>query len=332
MTTTGTVVKLFNDKVSAKARRATNTAVDTIVANAEKIGQWQIPPFQRPLRVNDKVRALAEEIKADGGVIPGVITLGKIASDTYLLDGQHRREAFLISGCTEAYMDIRIHTFTSMADMGEEFVRLNSQLVRMRPDDILRGLEATVEALGLIKKRCPFVGYDMIRRGPSAPVLSMSNVIRVWVSSGTEVPGSSIHGGVATAARDMQTDDANKLCDFLELAVSAWGRDPEYYRLWGSLNLTICAWLYRRICLTQYSAKTQRMSAGDFKKCLMALSADESYVDWLVGRQVSDVNRSPCLTRIKNIFAKRIEMDTGKKPFLPQPPWLSSNNTRAVRG
>src|SRR5439155_2436385 len=42
---------------------------------------------------NDKVRALAEQVKADGGVMPGIITLGVVDGVTYLIDGQHRRES-----------------------------------------------------------------------------------------------------------------------------------------------------------------------------------------------------------------------------------------------
>jgi hypothetical protein len=56
-----------------------------------------------------------------------------------------------------------------MADMGEEFVNLNSQLVTMRPDDIRRGLEGTIEALPTIRRECPFVGYDMIVGSASSP-------------------------------------------------------------------------------------------------------------------------------------------------------------------
>jgi hypothetical protein len=41
---------------------------------------WKLPAFQRPLRVNAKVLALVEEIRTEGGVIPGILTLGASAS------------------------------------------------------------------------------------------------------------------------------------------------------------------------------------------------------------------------------------------------------------
>ena len=51
-----------------------------------------------------------------------------------------------------------------MAEMGDAFVALNSRLVNMRPDDILRGLEGSIPALQEIRASCPFVGYDQIRQ------------------------------------------------------------------------------------------------------------------------------------------------------------------------
>jgi len=331
-TTTGNVVKLFNDKVTAKARRNTHTIVDTIVIGADGVGKWRIPPFQRPLRVNDKVRALAEQIKLDGGVIPGVITLGKIGSDTYLLDGQHRREAFLISGAPEAFMDIRVHSFDTMAEMGEEFVNLNSQLVRMRPDDILRGLEGTVEAVGLIRKRCPFVGYDSIRRSDTSPVLSMTLVIRVWRASMCEVPSTTSGSGAGQLAMEMQISEAERCCDFLSWCMDAWGRDHEYVRLWGSLNLSVTAWLYRRVVLVESDGpKVKKLSHSDLSKCLKAMSADAGYLDWLHGRTLAEANRSPCYQRIKAIWAKRLEQESGKRPMLPQPAWSHGSSTRSYK-
>ena len=65
-----------------------------------------------------------------------------------------------------------------------------------------------------------------------------------------------------------------------------------------------------------------------FRKCLMSLSADAGYADWLVGRKLGDRDRSPAYSRIKQIFTGRI-MDELKvdrnKVFLPQPPWMHSS-------
>ena len=122
---------------------------DTLVVTQAVLKSWKLPPFQRPLRENEKVRALVEELKSNGGVLPGVLTLGHLSKDrsTYIVDGQHRLHAFELSELKEVYADVRIIDFDSVDEMGEEFVKLNSSLVRMRPDDVLRGLESAHKPL-----------------------------------------------------------------------------------------------------------------------------------------------------------------------------------------
>jgi hypothetical protein len=130
-------------KPATVAEKKTQTTTDTWEFDVAMAKTWRSPPFQRPLRVNDKVTAAAAEIKTDGGVIPGTFTIGIFENTRWLVDGQHRREAFYQSGCATGYVDVRILYFDSMADMAEEFVRVNSRLVNMRPDDIVRGMERT---------------------------------------------------------------------------------------------------------------------------------------------------------------------------------------------
>jgi hypothetical protein len=60
-----------------------------------------------------------------------------------------------------------------------------------------------------------------------------------------------------------------------------------------------------------------------YAKLLMSLSADSQYPDWLVGRNNAQRDMSPAYARIKSAFAKRLELETGKKPSLPQPAWAS---------
>lgn len=313
-------------KPKTSSERKTRTVVDTIMVTPESIKKWKTPPFQRPVQAKEKVRALAESLKEDGGVWPGIVTLGVLDGDTYVVDGQHRKVAFLLSGVAEGYTDVRIHHFESMADMGEEFVQLNQQLVRMRPDDILRGLQESSEAMKEIRRRCPFVGYDMVRRGANAPLVSMSTVLRWWKGSANDTPAQSGSGlSTAQLAVTLTTDETAQLCDFLDLAVVGFGRDPEYVRLWGGLNMILCMWLYRRLVITPYSQKTKKMSKDQFKKCLMSVSAQTDYLDWLAGRKLCERDRSPAYSKIKAAFAQRVQMDTGVKPMLPSPPWQFSN-------
>ncbi len=307
---------------STDEEKVTQSIVDTIIITPELVRSWQLPAAQRPLKVNEKIKALAVELKQNGGVLPGFMTLGRIGGITYLLDGQHRREAFLMSELAEGYTDIRVRRFTDEAEMGREFVLLNSSLVRLTPDDILRGLEASSAPLQRIRKRCVFVGYDHLRRGERSPILSMSATLRCWLGSEPEVPSS---GGqsASTIAEHMSIDEADVMSEFLTLCYSAFGRDESYRILWRNLNLTICAWLYRRTVITQYSANTVRLTKELFTKCLMHASATSTYVDWLQGRQLSNRDRSPCYDRLKKVFSERITTETGKKPRLPQPGWAS---------
>lgn len=306
-----------------KAPIAVRSRMDTLILTPMVVSSWHHPPFQRPLKVNAKVRCLSEMLPTNGGVIDGVLTLGELNKKTYLLDGQHRVKAFEMSGLKEAYADVRICLFDTLADMGEEYVKLNSALVRMDPDDILRGLESSVEAIRLIKERCAFVGYGQVRRGGSTPVVSMSVVIRTWAGSRTSIP-TRASGAALDMARETTLDEAVQLVQFLHLCKNAWGSDSEYYRLWGALNLTMCAWLYRRMVLERDSSKkATNLNSQQFQRCLMSL-AEENYIDWLVGRKMSDTDRSPAYTRIRSIFASRIRSENiTDKPRLPQPEWAS---------
>lgn len=312
------------------APKASRSSMETMLVTIEEVNQWRLPPFQRPLRVNEKVRAMSESLKDEGGMISGVVTLGRIAGDSktsYLVDGQHRMEAFRLSGLAEAIVDVRLCTFDNMAEMAEEFVQLNTALVRMRPDDVLRGLEGTVPALRKIREQCAFVGYDNIRRGGnSTSTVGMSAVIRCWVAGGNETPTPGAAGGSAAAlAAGLDEVSGDHLIRFLNLCKAAWGRDHEYFRLWGNLNLVLCMWLYRKLVLDRERGVRRYvvLTNDEFKKCLMALSADADYLDWLPGRVLGDRDRAPAFTRIKAAFAARLHTEIGKKTILPLPTWAT---------
>ena len=219
-------------KAVTKPHQATRTRSETVIVTQNVVGEWRPPPFQRPLTVKMQVEALAEAIKSDGGVIPGVITLGKLKNETYLLDGQHRVRAFLMSGHEEGYVDLRIHEFENMGQMGQEFVNLNCKLVALRPDDILRGLEGSSEALRGIRKRCPFVGYDRVRRGTdNAPFVSMSVLLKCWSMAQGDTPGGGCHGSSIDLVQHLTLYDASTISDIACLLDSAWGREVQYAKL-----------------------------------------------------------------------------------------------------
>jgi hypothetical protein len=309
-------------KPQTPVEKKTKTVVDTIMVTPEILEKWKSPPFQRPIRENDKVRALAEEMKTDGGVWPGIVTLGIFEGECYVVDGQHRKQAFLLSSLPEGYTDVRTHYFTAMGDMGEEFVRLNSQLVRMRPDDLLRGMEAAIAGLRRVREECPFVGYDQIRRSPATPMVGMSSVIRIWRASMGEVP---VAGSISAMqmVTSMTDTDYEEMIGFLQVCLAAWGRDHAYARLWSALNMSLCAWLYRRLVLhpEMTSARIGPLTKELYKKCLMSVSASCDYIDWLVGRNTGERDRAPAYARLKSIIATRLWQEVGKKPILPQPAW-----------
>lgn len=300
--------------------RAVKSTMDTVLITKDGVENWKLPPFQRPLRVNAKVLEVAEQIKINGGVIPGVLTIGVLnKTDKYLIDGQHRIEAFKISGLPEGIADIRLCQFESMADMGEEFVELNSRLVVMKPDDILRGLEASTPALKKIRTTCPFIGYGSIRRNAKAPTVSMSLAIRCWISSAQDVPAGSLSARVSLDRLD--TDELNRMIHFFSVVHEAWGNDPEYARCWSRLNISIAAWLWRRCVIGQSSVKVTVLTPDQFKVGMMALTTDQDYLNWLVGRHFSERDRAPCYKRMKDIVSSRLRESMGHKVNLPSPPW-----------
>jgi len=308
---------------TAPEKRAKITT-DVMVFTPEMVSKFKRPPGQRPLRENAKVRALSDEIRREGGFIPGVITLGFLNGELYVIDGQHRIHAFVMACVKESCATVRMLHAESLKDIHREFVELNSHLVTMRPDDFLRGMEDSVEGLLKIRTACPFVSYDKIRKQcGNAAVVSMSAILRCWRGSSMEVPAS---GGTSAVeiAEGMVEEETRTLIDFMHLANRAFGRDLEFRGLWSALNLTICMWLYRRMVLTQYSPKTPRLDKPVFEKCLMSLSADGQYLAWLVGRQMGERDRSPAYARIKSIFARRIEVEVKKKVNMPAPAWSVS--------
>jgi hypothetical protein len=315
-------------KGTKSAPKASRSTMETVIVTIEQVNAWRSPPFQRPVRINAKVQIIAEEMKCEGTSIPGIITLGKLTGDNvyYVVDGQHRCEAFRMSGLPEAIADLRVVHFDSMAEMADEYVQLNTAIVRMRPDDLIRGLVPGLPHLKRVMDECPFIGYGNVRRGEGVgPVVSIAGAIRCWHASSNETPTNS-PGSINTIAMALDGDSADKLIRFMHLAVAAWGRDPEYYRLWGSLNVALCMWLYRRVVLDTNRRAVARVAVltdAQFKSAMTALSADSNYLDWLPGRLLNDRDRSPALVRIKHIFSRRLADNFPGKLHLPQPAWAS---------
>ncbi len=311
--------------------KSVRSKMDTLILTAEIIDGWSHPPFQRPLKVNERVRNIANELTQNGGVIDGVLTLATIMGEdtVYLLDGQHRIEAMRISTLPKCIADVRICQFDTMAEMGDEFVKLNSAIVKMNPDDVLRAMEGNVPIIHNIREACPFVGYANVRRGGVAKsVLSMSAALKLWLGSARETPSLPTTSAIASA-REIPASSAQDLIRFLSLARQAWGGEAQNFRLWTSLNLGLCMWLYRKLLMDKDRGLKRYVVLNPdlFKKCLMSVAANADYVDWLVGRALSERDRAPCYARLKAIFIQRLRLELHTdKVMMPQPPWGSGAN------
>lgn len=304
----------------ATTPKSDRSIMQTSLVELEALRKWLIPPFQRPLKINTKVMELVTTIKADGGIIPGVVTLGIFQNQRYIVDGQHRIEAFKLTELPECLVDLRIKHFSSMAEMADEFVTINSALVRMGPDDLLRGLEPGCPSLLMVRKQCPFIGYSNIRRGPKTPIVSMSSALRCWLNSAREVPSRGSFP-VADMLKELEGEEAPKMIHFMKCVYTAWGEDHEYHKMWGTLNLTITAWLWRRCVISQYGPKITRLTPDQFTEAMRELTADPDYLSWLTNRSLSQRDRTPCFTRVKALVVKRLGPQLGHKIIMPAPNW-----------
>lgn len=286
---------------------------------------WRKPPFQRETRETPKVLAVAHYIKEHEVIPGGPITLGRLAdgpSDRwYVLDGAHRLAAFKIANRPEVLCEVRRVVVASMREMAEQFIMMNSRLVNMRPDDILRGYEETNKSLRDLRKRFSFIGYDQIRRRTDSPIVGMATLLRSWRNSANDTPRST---GVSASqlGETFGPEDAEQLAAFVTEAQAAWKRDPEYLRLWNAVNLIMCMWLWRRLVVDQERGVKRyvALTPAKFRACLYAIARNADYLDWLKGRaRLSEHERSPCYRRLARIFRDEL----GGSTKMPQPEWLS---------
>ena len=305
-----------------KAHKGTKTRADYALVNHEVVESWERPFFQRPININRKVKDLASHIAASNPpALPGVIWLAVYDGRIWIVDGQHRKKSFLISGVPEAFADIMYFYPDSLAEMGQKFRDLNRNLVSMEADDQLRSLEEDVESLKEIRRVCPFIVYG--REKKKKTTLSMSVAIRAWFGALTDIPTwpSEASYELVTNLNKEMTED---LTFFMNLCHSAWGDEPRKAKLWGFLNLIVCAWLYRRLVLSPNSSRSVKLTAKEFQACLVAIGNDQEYVDWLVGRNVAVRDRSPCYTRVKSIIVDYLaQANKGVRPSLPAPDWAA---------
>ena len=292
--------------------------VPQIEVTKQLIRTWKVPPFQRFLRITEKVRECIEVTRTTGK-IPGVIYLGRYKGVLYLIDGQHRLEAFRLSELPSALAHVLIEDFTDMAEMGKRYVELCSSLVKVRADDRMHALEATHPVLQTVRTKCPFLSYGHGQLAVQKMTISASTAIRAWMSSQPETP-SPRSFNVALMLKGLQSEGASGIIGFLTACHEAWSTD--YPRLWGALNLTLCAYIYRRTVLDP-DGKTP-LTRGQFIQGMQGLSTNQRYQEWLLNRQLGSIHRAPAYKQIKITVQHHLKTIYGGVIRLPKPIWMGS--------
>jgi hypothetical protein len=320
---------------TVESSQTTNTRSDTKIVTPKMVGSWEAPPFQRPVQTSKKVLALVEQLKATGRLEDSAIVLGEWEGRTYIVDGQHRLRAFMLSELERMSAQVTVHNYekgpAGLRAMHETYIHLNSHLARHRPDDLLRAMEGVNVHLHQIKSACKFTGFDYIRRGPTSPILSMSTAIRSWMSSASDVPGGCSKGAM-DMVMDLTDTETKSLIDFLSLAHEAWGDGVENKPLWAGLNLILCMWLYRNTVLAPPpdNPKKKNLTRAQFLKGLFALAADKKYMNWIFGRsgKVNEDTRNPAYRELLRTIKNRMNAEGIKNFHLPCPDWYKVTQGR----
>jgi hypothetical protein len=297
-----------------------------VAMTIDEANQLHAPPFQRPMRLKSRQLKVVAEIIRNENILPGVITLGKVENDplTYLVDGQHRIEAFNRSGIEIVTAKIDMMMFKDMNEMSLQFDRLNTPIAKMSANDRLKSMSFTNPVIHMIMEECSFVGFHHTQLGQNAAkVLQLSVALRSWKSGKSKFVGVGSHDAVIIG-ETISEEEAKDLIKFLKASHKAFGNDKEYFSLWGNLNLSIVAWLWIRLILERVPRVTA-ITEEDFVRCMMSLGSDNAYVPWLKGKNLSVHSRSPCYTRVKDIFAKRLrEEGYDKRILFPGAEWVTS--------
>ena len=294
----------------------------------EMVKAWEPPPFQRRVSVTREFRKLLEQIKRDGYIV-SAIYLGIWNGKTYIVDGNHRTAAFFSSERSTMRAPVIIRHYVNGPDgliqMCEDFLSISKHIKPPRPDDMLKALGATTGHVGLIEKACPFIGYSNLWKGKEFPVVNMARVIRCLAISKQDVPNSP-SAGALDLARALTPEDTHCLITFMRGAFRAWGRDAEFRPMWGTLNLTLGLWFYRRMTSgPDFHGKGEPMSPLPFSRYLVALAMSDRYRSLMAGKSGMRMHdpdtRNPVCREFMRVFARKLKKENLKNIFLPIPKW-----------
>jgi hypothetical protein len=323
---TATIIKMPGmSVVPAFVPRKERDVMETVFIHPEKLGDWKRPGrIQRPLKLNEYIFQCAREMQLHAAQdpdeawceVPGIVTLAKFNGETYLLDGQHRLDGALklaagqviVAGGVPvkvALARVRTIHIDSWTEMADEFGRINGQLVRTKPEDVLRAASMGNVNLQAIERACPFIGYDRAGENKKQVLLTMPTAVRTWLGSAGVVPAQGPTVGELTKYLNKPT--TLEVIDFYLACDAAGWQNSVYQRFWGTLNLSINMWLYRRLVLGEHQQrfhggiKPMILTRAQFVECMRGLTMDADYHEWLSGRTLRERDRVPCYTRLKEI-------------------------------
>lgn len=303
--------------------------VEMRVLTQEVFESWDSPPFQRPVSVGKNV-AKASLTMQDTGCIMTAIYLGVWEGKTYIVDGQHRRVAFIGSGLDRVVAPVITKYYKDdtpgLLEMCEDFLLIQAHIKNPTANDKLRALEPMSSGLQKIRKECPFVGYGGFRCNKNSPIVSMAQVIRSMVTSGQEELGSPAKSAVVHA-REMTLHEANSLTIFLKLAFEAWGRDKEHKPLWTPMNMSLCLWFFRRMLKAPSPNKDSKgdVTQQQFSNIFFELLSNRRYRSLLQansgGRLGDPEVRNPVLKELMRAIKRSLKRDKVRDYYMPDPSW-----------
>lgn len=302
---------------------------ETIVIKPGEIAGWTRPDFQRPLIPNQDVQDMARAMMLEAGqdkerlcTIPGTLLFGRHAGRDYMYDGQHRifgafalacglrtldnSSEFLVEGGARPLVAIatkETRVFETMAEMARAFVAAQKKLVALKPDDNLRALEYTNTYLRDLREACPFIGYEKNKNTNERIRISMSAAIRTWFGSGaTPATGPEC----SRAASYLDAHETKNLIAFFTACEHAGWVDKNWPNLWGTLNIGINMWLWRKLVLGKENkfrggSDFMALSAMEYAECMKGLK-NPDYAKFLKARSLRFQDREVTYDYIKELF------------------------------
>lgn len=318
----------------------------TAIFTPERLDEWNRPEFQRPLLINQDVQGMARKMMLEAAAdkegmcsIPGIILFGRFLGDDYLLDGQHRIfGAFALAcgkraleGTTEflteggvrpkmALASTETRHYNSLSEMAQAFVNAQKKLVALKADDSLRALEYTNTYLRDLREACPFIGYEKNKNTKDRIMISMSAAIRTWFGSGA-TPATGPECSRAASYLD-ETETARLISFFIACERAGWV-DSMWPNLWGTLNIGLNMWLWRKLVLGK---ENKFRGGGDFMaltvqqyaECMKGLKTPE-YAKFLKSRALRFQDRLITYEYIQDLFMPELARQGIIGPKFPVP-------------